>query len=126
LYVPLYPPFPISLTLCQKADSLPNIPGIKSIPDPKYHLRPEAIESLFLLYRITGDKALLNSAWTMFEAIEGRTRTQFGNAALIDVTKVPPEKNFYLMFSEPNIISLDEWVFNTEAHPFRRPGNLVP
>jgi hypothetical protein len=30
-------------------------------------------------------------------------------------------KYFYLIFSPPNVISLDDWVFNTEAHPFRRP-----
>lgn len=30
-------------------------------------------------------------------------------------------KYFYLLFAEPDVISLDEWVFNTEAHPFRRP-----
>jgi mannosyl-oligosaccharide alpha-1,2-mannosidase len=30
-------------------------------------------------------------------------------------------KYFYLIFSPPDMISLDDWVFNTEAHPFRRP-----
>lgn len=30
-------------------------------------------------------------------------------------------KYFYLTFSEPSVISLDEWVLNTEAHPFRIP-----
>lgn len=30
-------------------------------------------------------------------------------------------KYFYLVFSTPDMIDLDEWVFNTEAHPFRRP-----
>ena len=30
-------------------------------------------------------------------------------------------KYFYLIFSPPDLISLDEFVFNTEAHPFRRP-----
>ena len=28
-------------------------------------------------------------------------------------------KYFYLIFSAPELLSLDEWVFNTEAHPFR-------
>jgi mannosyl-oligosaccharide alpha-1,2-mannosidase len=71
----------------------------------------------------------------MFEAIEGRTRTQYGSAALDDVTKIPSPKSdsmesfwtaetlkyFYLIFSTPDVISLDDWVLNTEAHPFRRP-----
>jgi mannosyl-oligosaccharide alpha-1,2-mannosidase len=29
-------------------------------------------------------------------------------------------KYFYLIFSEPDIVSLDQWMFNTEAHPFKR------
>lgn len=28
-------------------------------------------------------------------------------------------KYLYLLFSPPSVISLDEWVFNTEAHPLR-------
>lgn len=28
-------------------------------------------------------------------------------------------KYLYLLFSPPSVIPLDEWVFNTEAHPFR-------
>jgi mannosyl-oligosaccharide alpha-1,2-mannosidase len=31
-------------------------------------------------------------------------------------------KYFYLLYSEPNLVSLDEWVFNTEAHAFKRPS----
>jgi len=30
-------------------------------------------------------------------------------------------KYFYLTFSEPELISLDDFVFNIEAHPLRRP-----
>lgn len=29
-------------------------------------------------------------------------------------------KYFYLIFSDSDLMSLDEYVFNTEAHPFRR------
>lgn len=28
-------------------------------------------------------------------------------------------KYLYLLFSPPSVIPLDEWVFNTEAHPIR-------
>jgi mannosyl-oligosaccharide alpha-1,2-mannosidase len=31
-------------------------------------------------------------------------------------------KYFYLCFEEWDIVSLDDWVLNTEAHPLRRPG----
>jgi len=30
-------------------------------------------------------------------------------------------KYFYLMFCEPGVMSLDEWVFSEGGHPFRRP-----
>ena len=105
------------------------------INDARYILRPEAIESVFYMYRITGDPTYQDKAWAMFEAIENSTSTQYGNAAIRDMTKSPPDlddsmesfwmaetlKYFYLIFSEPGTISLDEWVFNTEAHPFRVP-----
>lgn len=30
-------------------------------------------------------------------------------------------KYFFLLFSDPSSISLDDYVFNTEAHPFKIP-----
>lgn len=111
-------------------------PGFTAIGDRRYILRPEAIESVFLLYRMTGRQDLPDVAWEMFQNIEKYTRTELANAALVDVTikENPPRsdsmesfwmaetlKYFYLIFSEPGLISLDEYVFNTEAHPFRRP-----
>jgi mannosyl-oligosaccharide alpha-1,2-mannosidase len=29
-------------------------------------------------------------------------------------------KYFFLLFSSPDLISLDDYVFNTEAHPLKR------
>ena len=117
-------------------------PGFVTIEDKHYNLRPEAIESIFILYRITGDPEYREAAWRMFLAVEAATRTGFANAAVRDVTRVPEVdedlagathddkmesfwlaetlKYFHLVFSEPGLISLDEWVLNTEAHPFRR------
>ncbi|EGO61018.1 hypothetical protein NEUTE1DRAFT_58018 [Neurospora tetrasperma FGSC 2508] len=113
--------------------------GFVSIPDARYILRPEAIESVFLLYRMTGRRDLPDSAWAMFQAIDSNTRTELANSALLDVTVKggkPPMihsmesfwlgetlKYFYLMFSEPDLINLDKFVLNTEAHPFKR---LIP
>lgn len=128
----------ISADAIIKRDRLPQ--GFTSIPDRRYILRPEAIESVFILYRATGRADLLDSAWAMFEAINSTTSTPLANSAVWDVTlprDQQPEradsmesfwlgetlKYFYLIFSEPGVISLDEYVFNTEAHPFRR---LVP
>lgn len=113
-------------------------PGFTSISDTRYILRPEAIESVFVLYRITGDKRWQEIAWEMWEAIQKTTQTKLANAALADVTteEMPDQldsmesfwlaetlKYFYLIFSEPDLISLDDYVFNTEAHPFKRPGS---
>lgn len=113
--------------------------GFTSIRDHRYILRPEAIESVFILYRVTGDRRLLDKAWAMFKAIQTHTETALGNAALADVTVTAGNvkqtdsmesfwlgetlKYFYLIFSDPSLVSLDEFVFNTEAHPLRR---LVP
>ncbi|KAI3397402.1 hypothetical protein diail_10853 [Diaporthe ilicicola] len=109
--------------------------GFTKVPDGRYILRPEAIESVFVLYRTTGRADLLDAAWEMFTAIEKVTSAQFGNSAVADVM-VPEKpsatdsmesfwmgetlKYFYLIFSDPKLVSLDEFVFNTEAHPFRR------
>lgn len=113
-------------------------PGFVDIMDRRYILRPEALESVFILYRITGDRSLMDSAWQMFQSIEELTITDLANAEIEDITvkeasqvrKADRMESFwmaetlkylYLLFSEPDLISLDEWVFNTEAHPFRRP-----
>ncbi|KAK5174624.1 uncharacterized protein LTR77_001705 [Saxophila tyrrhenica] len=110
-------------------------PGVVDIPDARYSLRPEAIESIFILYRITGDRTLQDRAWRMFQAISTATKTDIAYASVEDVTEEQPRlydsmesfwtaetlKYFYLVFSEPDVVSLDEWVFNTEAHPLLRP-----
>lgn len=109
--------------------------GFASIPDGRYILRPEAIESVFVLYRTTAREDLLETAWGMFLAIEKMTSTTLANSAVNDVTTPGKPsasdsmesfwlgetlKYFYLMFAGEQVVSLDEWVFNTEAHPFRR------
>lgn len=130
--------------------------GFTTLHDKRYLLRPEAIESVFIMYRITGDESYLDSAWDMFKSIVRASRTPYANGQVLDVTFIAPAvphgnrvpgvrgamftredniedkmesfwtaetlKYFYLIFSPPDMISLDEWVFNTEAHPFRRPS----
>ncbi|KAK3485241.1 glycoside hydrolase [Neurospora hispaniola] len=111
--------------------------GFTTAKDPRYILRPEAIESVFVMWRITGRQEFQEAAWDMFTAVSKGTVTEFANAAVLDVTKaeypLPKEdymesfwlaetlKYFYLVFSPPDVISLDDFVLNTEAHPFRRP-----
>lgn len=71
----------------------------------------------------------------MFESIIAATNTDLAHSAIADVTSRMPKqldemesfwlaetlKYFYLLYSTPDVVSLDEWVLNTEAHPFRRP-----
>ncbi|KAK2778351.1 hypothetical protein FQN53_001810 [Emmonsiellopsis sp. PD_33] len=109
------------------------VPGITKVDDGRYILRPESIESIFILYRLTGDPALPERAWKIFTNTIKHTITDIAHAGINDCT-VPnlPKgdrmesfwlaetlKYFYLMFAEPDVMSLDEFVLNTEAHPFR-------
>lgn len=71
----------------------------------------------------------------MFEAVNTHTAAEYGNSAIDDVTLTSPTlqdemesfwvaetlKYFYLLFADESVVSLDEWVLNTEAHPLRRP-----
>jgi mannosyl-oligosaccharide alpha-1,2-mannosidase len=88
------------------------------------------------MYRITGDITWQDKGWNMFESIINATQTESGHSAVNDVLTLGSAKSnemesfwlaetlkyFYLLYSTPDVISLDEWVLNTEAHPFRRPG----
>ena len=100
-------------------------PGFAEIGDRRYILRPEAIESVFIHYRLTGEKDLPDTAWRMYQSIENATRTEFGHAAIYDVvSKGVLEKQdsmesfwlsetlkyFYLIFSEPDVVNLDKYV----------------
>lgn len=60
-------------------------PGISAVNDRQYLLRPEAIESLFVLYRTTGDRKLQDTAYKIFRRIYVRTRTDIAHAAISDV-----------------------------------------
>ncbi|KAK8872286.1 Endoplasmic reticulum mannosyl-oligosaccharide 1-2-alpha-mannosidase [Apiospora arundinis] len=110
----------------------PRLPfGFVNARDPRYLLRPEAIESIFILYRVTGDEKLRDVAWAMFQGIMKSTKTEYANSAIADVTvEAETEKQdsmesfwlaetlkyVYLIFSPPDLISLDEFVLNTEHH----------
>ncbi|XP_021296941.1 mannosyl-oligosaccharide 1,2-alpha-mannosidase MNS1 [Herrania umbratica] len=94
-------------------------------------LRPETIESLFYLWRLTGNKTYQEWGWNIFQAFEKNSRIESGYVGLKDVNSGVKDnmmqsfflaetlKYLYLLFSPPTVISLDEWVFNTEAHPIR-------
>ena len=95
-------------------------------------LRPEAIESWFYLYRLTGEKIYQEYGWKVFEAMEKYAKLPHGYSSVQNVKKLPPQfrdhmesfflaetlKYLYLLFADDqSILPLTEYVFNTEAHP---------
>ncbi|PHZ07703.1 seven-hairpin glycosidase [Rhizopus microsporus ATCC 52813] len=106
-----------------------------TIDNAIYDLRPETIESIFYYYRLTGNQYFQDLAWKLYLAIEKYTKTKYGYTAIHNVDEAPsPLENFqesflfaetlkylYLIFASEDCISLDEYVFNTEAHPFKLP-----
>eukprot|EP00298_Acanthocystis_sp_HF-20_P013373 c20318_g2_i1.p1 GENE.c20318_g2_i1~~c20318_g2_i1.p1 ORF type:complete len:232 (-),score=66.39 c20318_g2_i1:18-713(-) len=105
-----------------------------NISQKENNLRPETVESIFYMYRLTGDKKYLDWGWNLFQAIEKYAKVPTGYCGIEDVTRIPVKysdrmesfflaetlKYLYLLFSPTDLISLDSFVFNTEAHPFRR------
>jgi len=95
--------------------------------------RPETIESVYYMWRITGDRRWQDRGWRMFTSWMESCIAEFGVANLNNVNYLPPMlldkqesfvlaetfKYYFLLFSDPKLISLDDYVFNTEAHPFR-------
>uniref|UniRef100_A0A6G3MFX7 alpha-1,2-Mannosidase n=1 Tax=Henneguya salminicola TaxID=69463 RepID=A0A6G3MFX7_HENSL len=99
-----------------------------------YYLRPEILESLFYLYRLTGDSQYQELGWKLINSIHEHTRVESGGySSVLNVNSIPATKNgfqesffmaetlkyAYLLFSDVNFMSLDKWVYNTEAHPLK-------
>ncbi|XP_057600625.1 mannosyl-oligosaccharide 1,2-alpha-mannosidase IC isoform X1 [Hippopotamus amphibius kiboko] len=96
-----------------------------------YILRPEVVESYMYLWRQTHDPIYREWGWEVVTALEKYCRTEAGFSGIQDVySKVPNHDNkqqtfflaetlkyLYLLFSEDDMLSLEDWVFNTEAHP---------
>lgn len=58
--------------------------------DVKYLLRPETVESLFMLFRITGDSVYREYGWEIYEAIEKHCKTPTAYASLKDTSSRRP------------------------------------
>lgn len=97
-------------------------------------LRPETVESLFYMYRITGDKIYREWGWQIYLAFEKYTKIPGAGYSSIKNVRQPGNpgfrdklesfflsetlKYFYLLFSDDkDILPFDKYVFNTEAHP---------
>ncbi|KAJ7158364.1 glycoside hydrolase family 47 protein [Mycena crocata] len=114
-----------------------------------YIMRPEVLESNFYAWRVTGDTKYLDRTAHAIDAFNKVLKVSAGYAELNDVNNpnggfiddmqsfwfAETLKYVFLTFDDPAHISLDEYVFNTEAQPFKAPpaldsysgsGKLVP
>lgn len=97
-------------------------------------LRPETVESIFYLYRITGNKVYREWGWKIFQAFQKHTKIEgLGYSSIQNVKNAGRPgfrdklesfflaetlKYLYLLFSDDKeLLPLDKWIFNTEAHP---------
>ena len=101
--------------------------GSTSIVDQEIKLRPEVIESVFYHYRFTKDQKYRDFGARMITNLDKHSKTDAGYSALSYNSKIDSMESFfmaetlkylYLLFSDDSIIPLNEYVFNTEAHPF--------
>ncbi|KAK4230539.1 mannosyl-oligosaccharide 1,2-alpha-mannosidase [Podospora fimiseda] len=98
--------------------------------------RPETVESLFYMWRITGDIKYREWGWEMFKSFMNYTAVEEGGGftSLQNANVIPPTtkdnmesfwlaetlKYFYLLFGPDDLLPLDKIVLNTEAHPLPR------
>lgn len=100
--------------------------------DKHYLLRPEVVESIFLLWRTTRDPKYRRMGFEIATAIERHCRMESGGYAGLANVSEPNRayndrqesfflaetlKYLYLLFGPDDVLSIDKWVFNTEAHP---------
>jgi hypothetical protein len=95
-------------------------------------MRPETIESLFVLWRITKDPKYRRWGYEIALSIEKHAKVDGGYAGIENILTSPFQridrqesyflaetlKYLYLLFGPSDVLPLDQWVFNTEAHPF--------
>jgi len=109
----------------------------KDVPHTGRHsfLRPETAESLFYLYRFTGDEQYRKWGEKIFQAIQAHGKVDGGFSSVQDVNKIPTVKvdelqsfvmaetlkYLYLLFSPAERLDLGSFVLNTEGHPLLRP-----
>ncbi|CBQ72789.1 related to alpha-mannosidase [Sporisorium reilianum SRZ2] len=100
--------------------------------DARNILRPETVESLFIGFALTGDEIYRDWGWQIFQAFEKHCKVESGGYSSIDdVDSDEPRqmdkmetfwlsetlKYLYLLFSDRDLLPLNKWVLNTEAHP---------
>ncbi|HMQ02458.1 MAG TPA: glycoside hydrolase family 47 protein [Pyrinomonadaceae bacterium] len=99
---------------------------------PGYPLRPEIVESTYILYQLTKDPKYQAMGERLWKDFVRHCRTEAGYAHLKSVvTKEKSDamqsfvmaetfKYFFLLFAPDKTLDFRKVVFNTEAHPIRR------
>lgn len=118
---------------CAAAPAKHTAARVRTIHNSHNYQRPEMVESLFILWRLTRDVAYRDAAWSVVLALNA-TRIATGGFASVEDVDVPPSrlqfndlqqsfflaeelKYLFLIFSDDAALDLDRWLFNTEAHP---------
>ncbi|TXT13600.1 hypothetical protein VHUM_00967 [Vanrija humicola] len=115
------------------------VPGAQRVT-PYYINRPETIESVFYMFRLTGDRKWQDKGWHMFQSWMKAAKVPGGISSVQDVNAdkiiygdnmesfifAETFKYHYLLQSEPDFMSLDDYVLNTEAHPLLATDDIKP
>jgi mannosidase alpha-like ER degradation enhancer 2 len=100
---------------------------------PGYPLRPEIIESAYILRRLTNDPRYTEMGRVFLDSLVAHCRTDAGYTTLKNVvTKEKGDlmpsyflaetlKYLYLIFAPDRVFDFKRYVFTTEAHPLRTP-----
>ena len=103
-----------------------------SIINPYFQLNPEVIESAYYLWHYTGDSIYYHRVEKYYSDIKKYCRTEIAYCHIKDVRTMEKHdemetffiaetmKYFYLTFNAHATINPDDYVFNTEAHPFKK------
>uniref|UniRef100_A0AC35TML8 Alpha-1,2-Mannosidase n=1 Tax=Rhabditophanes sp. KR3021 TaxID=114890 RepID=A0AC35TML8_9BILA len=103
--------------------------AVSTTGEVQYFLRPEVIEGIYYLYKLTGKPMYQEWLWKITQSIEKWCRNENGYQGIRNVYE--PEKGMdgvqqsfflaetlkYLYLAFTDKMPLDKWVFNTEAHP---------
>ncbi|KAF4610815.1 hypothetical protein D9613_006916 [Agrocybe pediades] len=116
----------------QSEETVPAVTEREYVPlKPWYLLRPELVESFYMLWKSTKNSIWRDRGWTIFEAIERHTKTEYGYAGILQVDQTPTPmkdempsyflaetlKYLYLLCHNDDLIPLNGWVFNSKGHP---------
>ncbi|SSD60332.1 uncharacterized protein SCODWIG_02093 [Saccharomycodes ludwigii] len=115
----------------------PDIPFFLNDASTDYFLYPEIPEALFYMYRITGDPKWRKIGGETFDNMI-KVIQQRGPKGTIDISSLSDVFNkvhsddlphywftqtlkyYYLLFADHSVLSLDDYVFSSDGHPFKK------